>query len=71
MSGKVESPTAANDYVYEKNLLYAIAQCQKENIVVVIEPINNYSVPHYYMNDFQKGDKTKFTIDIIDILVIE
>jgi hydroxypyruvate isomerase len=51
MSGKVESPTAANDAVYEKNLLYAIEQCQKEDIVVVIEPINNYSVPNYYMNN--------------------
>ncbi|KAG5307849.1 HYI isomerase, partial [Pseudoatta argentina] len=55
MSGKVEAPTAANDMIYEKNLLYAIEKCQKEDIVVVIEPINNYSVPNYYMNNFQKG----------------
>ena len=41
--------------VYEKNLLYAIEKCQKEDIVIVIEPINNYSVPNYYMNNFQKG----------------
>lgn len=58
MSGKVESPTTANDTVYEKNLLYAIEKCKSEDIVVLIEPINNYSVPNYYMNNFQKG-KTK------------
>lgn len=57
MSGKVETPTTANDVIYEKNLLYAIEKCQKEDIVVVIEPINNYSVPNYYMNNFQKGTK--------------
>ncbi|KAL6440418.1 hypothetical protein ACFW04_003147 [Cataglyphis niger] len=55
MSGKVESPTTANDIVYEKNLLYAIEKCKLEDIVVLIEPINNYSVPNYYMNNFQKG----------------
>lgn len=57
MSGKVETPTTANDVVYEKNLLYAIEKCQKEDIIVVIEPINKYSVPNYYMNNFQKGTK--------------
>lgn len=70
MSGKVELSTAANDIVYEKNLLYAIEQCQKEDIVVVIEPINNYSVPNYYMNNFQKGAKSNFAINIIDILIL-
>lgn len=57
MSGKVETPTTANDVTYEKNLLYAIEKCQKEDIIVVIEPINNYSVQNYYMNNFQKGTK--------------
>lgn len=55
MSGNVELPNAANDAVYEKNLLHAIERCQKENIVIVIEPINSYSAPNYYMNNFQKG----------------
>lgn len=65
MSGKVESPTTANDIVYEKNLLYAIEKCKSEDIVVVIEPINNYSVPNYYMNNFQKGKR--LFINIITI----
>jgi len=55
MSGKVESPKIINNVVYEKNILYAIDECQKEDITVVIEPINKYSVADYYMNDFQKG----------------
>lgn len=55
MSGKVETSTAANDVAYENNLLYAVEKCKKEDIVVVIEPINNYTVPKYYMNNFQKG----------------
>jgi hydroxypyruvate isomerase len=55
MSGKVELPKIINNEVYEKNILYAIDKCQKEDITVVIEPINKYSVSDYYMNDFQKG----------------
>ncbi|XP_032664165.1 putative hydroxypyruvate isomerase isoform X2 [Odontomachus brunneus] len=55
MSGTVVSPTIDNDAIYEKNLLHAIEKCQQEDIVVVIEPINNYSVPNYYMNNFRKG----------------
>ncbi|XP_014486364.1 PREDICTED: putative hydroxypyruvate isomerase [Dinoponera quadriceps] len=55
MSGTVESPTANNDAAYEQNLLHAIEKCQQEDIVIVIEPINNYSVPKYYMNNFRKG----------------
>ncbi|EZA56442.1 hypothetical protein DMN91_009736 [Ooceraea biroi] len=61
MSGKVESSKAAvfhinhNDVVYMKNMLYAIDKCQKEDITVVIEPINKYTVPDYYMNNFEKA----------------
>lgn len=64
MSGKVNSPTAVNDTIYEKNLLYAIDKCQKEDIVILIEPINNYSVPNYYMNNFQKGAKTNSLVNV-------
>lgn len=55
MSGRVASPTEANDTVFEKNLSYAAEQFQKEGIVGLIEPINNYSAPNYYMNNFQKA----------------
>ncbi|XP_076388292.1 hydroxypyruvate isomerase-like protein Gip isoform X2 [Megachile rotundata] len=55
MSGKVNQPNAVNDKVYLNNLLYAVEKFQKENILGLIEPINNITVPNYYMNSFQKG----------------
>lgn len=55
MSGKVSQVLPINDDVYEKNLLYAVKNFQREGIVGLIEPINNITVPNYYMNSFQKG----------------
>ncbi|XP_076753659.1 hydroxypyruvate isomerase-like protein Gip [Xylocopa sonorina] len=55
MSGKVNEITPSNDDVYVKNLRYAVEKFQKEGIIGVIEPINNITVPNYYMNSFQKG----------------
>lgn len=56
MSGKVEGPvTEANDTAYENNLRYAVTLLEKENILGVIEPINKYSVPNYYMNCYNKA----------------
>lgn len=57
MSGKVSEPTSLNDETYEKNLSYAVEKFEKEGIVGLIEPINNISVPNYYMNNFQKGNR--------------
>lgn len=56
MSGKVSQVLPINDDVYEKNLLYAVKNFQREGIVGLIEPINNITVPNYYMNSFQKGN---------------
>ncbi|XP_022912693.2 putative hydroxypyruvate isomerase [Onthophagus taurus] len=58
MSGKVESPSMENDEVYIKNLKLASDMLQKENILAVIEPINNYSIPNYYMNCYNKALNT-------------
>ncbi|XP_076618192.1 hydroxypyruvate isomerase-like protein Gip [Colletes latitarsis] len=55
MSGKVSQVTSINNAVYEKNLRYAVECFQKEGIIGLIEPINNITVPNYYMNSFQKG----------------
>lgn len=56
MAGKVEENVSAiHDSVYENNLRYAVELLEKENIVGVIEPINKYSIPHYYMNCYDKG----------------
>nr|XP_012145575.1 PREDICTED: putative hydroxypyruvate isomerase isoform X2 [Megachile rotundata] len=63
MSGKVNQPNAVNDKVYLNNLLYAVEKFQKENILGLIEPINNITVPNYYMNSFQKGLEVVKTIN--------
>lgn len=56
MSGKLENtPTSANDNCYKNNLKYAVKLLEKENITGLIEPINNYSIPSYYMNSYSKG----------------
>jgi hydroxypyruvate isomerase len=55
MSGKVESPTAENWTVYESNIKYATTLLAQNQIIGLIEPINNRSVPHYFMNSYEKG----------------
>lgn len=55
MAGKLENPTSQHWDTYEKNLKYAADVLKNENIVGVIEPINQYSVPNYFLSDFHKG----------------
>ncbi|XP_031334216.1 putative hydroxypyruvate isomerase isoform X1 [Photinus pyralis] len=55
MSGKVEQPTAFNDERCENNLWYASKMLEKENIIGLIEPINKYSLPNYYMDSYEKA----------------
>ncbi|KOC60941.1 Putative hydroxypyruvate isomerase [Habropoda laboriosa] len=57
MSGKIKEATAMSNHddVYVRNLSYAVEKFKKENIIGLIEPINNITVPNYYMNSFQKG----------------
>ncbi|XP_045475202.1 putative hydroxypyruvate isomerase [Harmonia axyridis] len=64
MSGRVLGPVSkVNDEVYVKNLKYAVGLLEKENILGVIEPINSYSVPNYYMNSYNKAIDVVKTID--------
>ena len=66
LAGKVPSstPSAADDEVLRKtfvaNLKYAAAQLQKANLRLLIEPINTYDVPGFYLN------RTAQAISIID-----
>ena len=55
MSGTVEKETPEHLKVLEENLKSAIDILQRNEIVGVIEPINNYSVPKYYLNNYEKG----------------
>lgn len=56
MSGKV--PTVVNaevDSVYRNNIEYAAKILEGEKLMCVIEPINKYSVPNYYLGCYDKG----------------
>lgn len=56
MGGKLLSPpTDENHKAYIKNLQYAAKKFEQENIIGLIEPINKYSVPGYYLNNYEKG----------------
>lgn len=55
MSGKVDQPTKLNDEIFEANLQYASKLLEKENMIGLIEPINKYSLPDYYMNSYEKA----------------
>jgi hydroxypyruvate isomerase len=69
MSGKVKEPTSANDVVYEKNLRYAASKFASEAIIGLIEPINNITIPNYYMNNFQKGTKNSIKMQGVTIII--
>lgn len=63
MAGKVLEVTHLNDTTYENNLRYAANELAKENILALIEPINPYSVPNYYMNSYEKALKVLTNIN--------
>lgn len=53
MAGAVgESPVQEHLKTYLANLKYAVGILEQENILGVIEPINKYSVPSYFMNSY-------------------
>ncbi|XP_018335279.1 putative hydroxypyruvate isomerase [Agrilus planipennis] len=56
MSGKIDGEvTSRHDETFESNIRYAADILEKNNIVGLLEPINKYSVPNYYMNSFPKA----------------
>nr|CAI5858197.1 unnamed protein product [Callosobruchus analis]CAI5863731.1 unnamed protein product [Callosobruchus analis] len=81
MAGKVEEQiTVKHDSTYVDNLKYAAEMLEKENILGLIEPINVYSVPHYYMNNYEKAvsvikqvdsPKLKLMLDIFHLQLIK
>ena len=55
MSGKpVESGSLD---VLKRNLRSALPILEQNGIVGLIEPINKYSVPGYFLNDFEIGNR--------------
>lgn len=60
MSGKLDhAPTKEHHETFVANLKYAAGFLEKENLIGVIEPINHYSVPGYFLHDY------KYAIDAI------
>lgn len=80
MSGKLENlPTNEHRETFTSNLKYAASQLESENIIGVIEPINHYSVPGYFLNDYKfaietikkiGSDNLKLMVDIFHMQMI-
>ena len=54
---------AAADKTYLDNLRYAVSKASKHGISILIEPLNPYDAPGYYLNS---TDQAKEIIDAID-----
>ena len=54
MSG-VQYSCKGNPDVLRNNLAKTIPLLKAEDIVGLIEPINSYSLPNYYLNSFELG----------------
>lgn len=61
MSGAVQTKTPDHMTTYKSNLSLAAKMLSEHNIIGVIEPINKYSVPNYFLNDYQKGKTIYFS----------
>lgn len=81
MSGKLEgSSTAAHFETFVENLKYAAEILEQENLVGVIEPINHYSVPGYFLHDYKTAvkaieivgsDSLKLMVDLFHMQMIQ
>jgi len=63
MAGIVVQPTEVNHQAYEKNLAYAAQIFETKGITGLIEPINKYSAPGYYLNSYERA------IDVLKKLI--
>lgn len=70
MAGKIDDISTANWKTYENNLKYAANKLKEENIIGVIEPINQHSVPKYFLSDYGKGNANHFTMYLLLLLKI-
>ncbi|CRK86899.1 CLUMA_CG000721, isoform A [Clunio marinus] len=81
MSGKLDSPpTKEYHEMFVSNLKYAAGFLEKENLIGVIECINHYSVPGYYLNSYSYAVDTikavgsnniKLMIDLFHMQLIQ
>lgn len=81
MSGKLENPaTTENHETFIDNLKYAAEVLEKEDLIGVIEPINHYSVPGYFLHDYDYAvnaiktigsNRIKLMVDIFHMQMIQ
>lgn len=55
MAGIVNHPVEVNHESYENNLTYATQIFETKGIMGLIEPINKYSAPGYYLNSYERA----------------
>ena len=55
MSGKPSSDFPGSEETLRENLKNSIQILEESKIVGLIEPINPFSVPGYFLNDFDMG----------------
>lgn len=57
MAGTVSNKNAENDHLktYISNLRKASDVLSSNNLTGIIEPINGYAIPGYFLNSFTKG----------------
>lgn len=56
MAGKFAEPTTEeHDEVYLANLKYCAKELQERDMIGLIEPINKYALPGYFLNNYDKG----------------
>ncbi|KAK6639512.1 hypothetical protein RUM43_007785 [Polyplax serrata] len=63
MSGVIETEAPEHLMVYRSNLNLAEKMLRENDIVGVIEPINKYSLPNYFLNDYKKATSIIKEID--------
>lgn len=57
MAGKFADPTTEqHDEVYVENLKWCAKELQERDMLGLIEPINKYALPGYFLNNYDKGE---------------
>jgi len=71
MAGKVgDKVTDENHAIYLENLKEAAKLLKENNIIGLIEPINHYSVPGYYLDSYQRGKLNNRVFLLFNIFLI-
>lgn len=56
MAGLTEGDSKEHLLTYKNNLKYSAEILKMEDMVGLIEPINKFALPSYFMNSFETGE---------------